>query len=622
MSRARSSEIKRVMWPLRPIPGESLMGFVGRVAAHNVYDDTMAITRQAGQEFGHRPSLVYSPDADLKTLATALKVDVAELHARTHQPIDDTTSNFFGLRLPFYQIEIMTRRFAPGALGRSAHHRAAWQFRPIPFCAGTWEYLTNRCGACNQVQRWHHARGPERCDFCGTALAQTSVDVVPVDWRPVLSFVAGLASPCTNERAAALARAPEALAGLEAEQLLELILHLGHLTAEHDYKGLADKAWRDSPREQALMLKSAAELALGWPDTLFNLMNREARGRTGGGESTWVRRLGKLVRPRYLAPLSPAVRRVIGVLRDHLASASEIVGDGRAMTEVTSAQLCGLPRGALAEYRREGRLKSIAYASYLGRVREGFDAEEIRWLAGALKTRRSISSVASQFGISVHGVEQLICLGLLRPIEHPVFKVRYDRPQIEPADVDRLAARIEEAAIASIEGVPLRAAVRRLPGQKPWGPIINAMVYGHLPFALAPGEALISAARIPTSAAAKLETIRFDQTAFASFDFDAHMSKRDALDALNLMPSRAEFLAPGSIQPEGRLDHRVVATTFVNDMARQFISISELMARSGLTAAKVRKLLAAGKLGDETDFGWPRDPAEALVLGRCPAIAL
>lgn len=609
------------MWPLSPIPGESLMGFVGRVAAHNIYDDTMAIARQAGQEFGHRPSLVYSPDADLQTLATALKVDVAELHARTHQPIDDTTSNFFGLRVPFYQIEIMTRRFAPAALDRSPHHRAAWQFRPIPFCGETWEYLINRCGACDQIQRWHHARGPERCDVCGTALKQTSVDVVPIDWRPALSFVAGLASPDVDERASARSNVPSVIADLEAEQLLELILHLGHLTADHEYKGLADKAWRDSPRDQAIMLKSAAELVLGWPDALFSLVDQMSRNRSADGEPVWMRRLSKLVRPRYLEPLSTTVRRVIEDLKDHLAGAGEIAGDGRALTEVTSAELCGLPRGTLAGYRREGRLKSIPYASYLGRVREGFDAAEIRWLADALKTRRSISSVASHFGISLHGVEQLICLGLLRPIEHPVFKVRYDRPQIEPADVDRLAARIEEAAIASVEGVPLRAAVRRLPGQKPWGPIINAMVDGHLPFALAPGEALISAARIPTSAAASLESFRFDKLAFPSFDFDAHMSKRDALDALNLMPSRAEFLSAGSILQEGRLDHRVVQTTFVDETARQFISISELMARSGLTAAKVRKLLAAAKIGDETDFGWPRDLAEALVLGRCPAIA-
>lgn len=146
--------------PLPPIEGESLDGFIGRVAAHNLLDNAHTITSEGGVGYGHRPDLSTRGWDGLPAVAECLQVDVSHLQARSY-PLANSARDlrlFFGTPIERRHLETRTRRFSPGSLSLSAHHRALWQLRIFPFCIETWEYLIDRCPRCNALQRWYRTQ--------------------------------------------------------------------------------------------------------------------------------------------------------------------------------------------------------------------------------------------------------------------------------------------------------------------------------------------------------------------------------------------------------------------------------------------------------------------------------
>jgi hypothetical protein len=626
--------IKKVMWPLAPIPGESLMGLIARVAAYNVIDDTLSITSQAGQRYGHRTSLVYDADADLGALGVALRVDESELRARAHPALGNRTSEFFGLTISSYHLETRMRRFSPGSLAKASYHRAAWQYRPIPFCTESWEYLTDRCDACGHRQRWYHAQGPDRCDACGAALQDVHADYVPEAWREALAFVAGLADPDRDRRALALARLPAQLAHLKPEKTLELMLHFGHLTAGNAYRGRRDTLWRDDPAAQAKMLHASAELVLGWPDKPIQYLLDRFAAQTGSGNNAVLRSAGNLFSSKHLSVLSEEAAAVVKSLTPKCGA----VAAGEAPTTVRRASTAtGLSRQQLGDYRRAGWLRSVIFSNESGAPMVGFDGVEIDWLAAAIRSRRSTSTVATQLGISLHGVEQLVCGRFITPIDHPVFKARYSQPQFDGASVDDLIGRLVAKAYDDMLGIPLRQAVRAIAGPKPWAAIIEAMLDGRLQFALPAscmpksgsgkrasrcdprrGEAeahrrVVTSAIVAEGSVALLRTLAFQKANYPEFEFDTLMSKADALEALNLLPRHCDVLDAGT-DNQAALRYRTIRVDYVESTANDFVSISELRARSGPYADLVQAKLAEAGLRKTGPFGWPRAAAEAAVF--------
>jgi hypothetical protein len=486
----------------------------------------------------------------------------------------------------------------------------------VPFCAESWEYLTDRCSLCGTVQRFYHARGVDRCDACGDSLTDAVANTVPEASRDILSFAVGMVDPLEERRIASMRRLPPPLAGLGPEHLLELMWHLRYLTAPTGLKVRRDTAWRDDPQGHTERMRVAAELVLGWPDKPLELVGRRLAARHGSGNDATLRATSAFFRTEQLRLLSAPVRSVVRSLYDAMdPTAPSQSMTTRPITLHASKAICGLSNDELAEHRRCGRLRSVPFVGSFGKLIAGFDESEIRWLGDAMRSRKSASAVAADLGISLHGVEQLVCLRLLNGIDHPVFAARYDRLQFEEEAVDKFLEHVRSAATAPLAGIPLRQAVRIIPGAKPWGPIVAAMLDGRLPVGPAPDNRLVCSAVISPKSLPFVQGLRFDKVNYPAFEFDRVMSKKDALDSLNLNASDGRFLQPGMTARATPTDYRVVRVDFVEQMSRDHVSLSELLARSGRRPAEIRRALTKGRVGTPTAFGWPRATAEAVLFG-------
>lgn len=131
--------------------------------------------------------------------------------------------------MPFQRrrLEIKNRRVSPASLRASAHHRARWQIRLLPFCSESWEYLIDTCpsDACGKPLRWGDCLEVDRCEHCEFDLKAATVPCVQLSYRGVLGFVADLLHPSAEMRARAVSRLPEPLNSVPPGEVFDLLRH-------------------------------------------------------------------------------------------------------------------------------------------------------------------------------------------------------------------------------------------------------------------------------------------------------------------------------------------------------------------------------------------------------------
>ena len=139
---------------VRPVPGQSLDGIYMAAAAALGEDSTWGLAKRTGARWGHSPRYM-SSESELAAVAEEIGIDVEALTERAYPKVRDTTRRLFlGTDVESRLIHKRTRRFAPATLARAPYHRAVWQITAFPFCDEDWCYLTDRCSACGDIQRW------------------------------------------------------------------------------------------------------------------------------------------------------------------------------------------------------------------------------------------------------------------------------------------------------------------------------------------------------------------------------------------------------------------------------------------------------------------------------------
>lgn len=154
--------------PLRlaPRPGESLAGFVMRLAARNLFSSASWITDVAGIAF---PSL-QTHACDLRNLSSITGVDEEALRGMTSwRETDDMVLFPGGLLVPHRLFPLERRRFCPLCMKESPYHRAIWDVKPLDVCPLHGVKLESAC-RCGKPTSWHD-RDINRCD-CGSLLSQ------------------------------------------------------------------------------------------------------------------------------------------------------------------------------------------------------------------------------------------------------------------------------------------------------------------------------------------------------------------------------------------------------------------------------------------------------------------
>ncbi len=562
-------------WHMRPgrapYLDESLYGYIAHRAAEERLPTTFVITSLADVTYMHRPELIYG-EIDLTNVADCLRADAQDLAARTYPlAADDRYRMFFGSQISRFAIDYRVRWFSPTALSNAPYHRAIWSLRPLPFCAETGVFLQNACPLCQKIQRWHHANGIDRCDFCGQSLAGAVPVPVPEHLLGSLRMAAKLVHPDPTQRAEALAALPDEARALGPGQAFDLMIVLATVVDPtiriSNRTGFRSNA---TPSEIAPPMALAWEMLAGWPAKFEEFIAERLAARPArfgdGNRGATVRFLELADNPKC----AQAISSMISTVRDRLTHNRDSVFN---VTEAAKAS--GLRPDRILELRRAGQIKSVFHHRKRN-PQPLLDKEAVVRLSERLKTAVTAQNAALQIGIPYQGVEQLIVLGALEtalPIGAVSDeKVLVWRPSLQKL-IEDVAANLK--APDDAEMVPLDTVLHGLPGVKPWGPVLLMLAEGRVPiFARADKGPLIKRIFIQIC---ELETVRaatFCRADHPNFSFFPLMSKKDAMTALNLHPRKGISLL--SKWPSNHGHEGTVPVEAVEQIVAKYMSPAEL----------------------------------------------
>lgn len=598
----------------RPTPffqGESLDGYVARIAASHYFPRLAEITQVAGAQVSARQHASFCDLKQLDVLADCLRVDPAVL--RHHAPCwtpDAEALNFFGSSIPRDFLQFQYRRFSPTALGQSPHHRGLWQLRILPVCIETWTYLQERCPnpVCGRKQAWRRTNGIDLCDYCAEPLTRAVATTVPVELRDNLKCLIDLVHHDPERRAATrMALAPQ-LAHLGGGELLELACALAPLIDPRAAKPL---------RVRKLSMEVAAEvivpaiagtwpLLYDWPHGLENLLidrlNQNPRSMAAAKRDIVYQLLYKTRR----RTLSRPVANVINEFADRCRSAR-----AEGVTIAEAVKLTGGRQPALYAMRRAGELPTILALDGC-RFQPLIPKQAIENLVKRNRPRVRLTHSAERLGVPTYTIHQLVHDGLLKaaPIP-PGCRAQTSVYQASLADLDaRLRAHLE----GDDEGyeVNLAELMKRIGGRpKPWSRIFAAILSEGLSARLADGK-LPLARRIMVRDEAVLSLPIFADR--DDMDWDGiNVLKSDLADMMNITPHNFSHYSDFLIGPGDHL--RDIPMLEALRLAQTYVGSAELGQRHGLHFSAVRHFLESHGVVVEYRGLYDRVAAERLFSG-------
>lgn len=294
--------------PLHVDPRDSLRSLVVRACRRRHLPHTWIIAQRVGIANRNHPNFADCPSLDIDELARLLEVSRDDVMARRHEAVSHGRVNYWGLAVPPLFLETTRRRrFAPGAFGTGVPmpiHDTRWDMRLLPFCPTTWQMLERRCGCCGREQQWTVANGVDRCDNlrCVASLSKTPARMVPTELHDRLRLAAGICSPWTQERRAALVRV-RGIAGLSEQQafdLLALIAMLVHGAKRGSFRISGPNA---DPDELLESVTDACDVLLEWPARLTSI-DVPAR-KLPSKDRAWFVSFVKTIRDEELASALP-----------------------------------------------------------------------------------------------------------------------------------------------------------------------------------------------------------------------------------------------------------------------------------------------------------------------------
>lgn len=575
-----------------PIQGESLRGLVARACQRNDLPNSWGLLQHLGQRHRNRVLVAEDPNIDPAELGYAIRVDEEEVRARRYDSIGSQRWSFFGLKLNQSSIERRVRHFSPTALRGPGdqYHRATWELRDIPFCLDGWDMLQDRCG-CERggvVQGWTRTLTKiEECDACGDPLEWLEPFPVPARMRPALSLLEVLVDPRPQHRESVRDRLPADLGDADRSTTFDLILRMA---AAIDPKAAL---WPiDDPARRLHGLHSACQALKRWPKGVDAIRWHPATSNTAIASilNSWIEL------PRASNPGQPTTR-LPTKRRDEAAPIGL-----RPATEITK-----LSKQVLLEAWERG-LITRHYRAHGAHTLPAFEREEVLSLKKEWDERINSHALAYRLGISYHGIEQMVALGVL-PAEARALPGA--GPYLLPATVTRFLSDLTRHASTTPDTLPLKEAMTRIGGRpKPWGPIFKALLAGDLRFGLRAKGKLAERIMIPSGEAARMTAMTFNRDEHPHMLFCDRIIQRDALDMLNVSPTYHRLLHG---LPYVGTNPKTYAALDVEQRAREIVSIPEIAAILRMTPSAAYWRLRRLSLREVIPGGWDRAILAKLV---------
>ena len=611
MSTARSPW--RVTRVLPIIAGESLDGYVARIAAVHHMPRMAQITEVTGDIQPSRPHASFCDNTGLEILADCLGIspETTRLHSPLWTP-DTKMLNLCGTLVARDFLQFSYRRFSPKALSMSAHHRALWQVRQLPICTETWEYLEDLCPnpSCRRRQIWRRTAGIELCDYCAEPLARGLATPVPEGLRDGLEKLVGLIHHEPDRRRITRRHLPPGLAELSGGHLLELACVLApvvdrRLTSLSNSKSLC----LDSARDFIVPALAATwSFLAGWPGAIEqHVAEKLNRGNNDKGGST--RKAFYKVLCDYNAPrLSPAVQKVLSELADRCRTARS-----RGLSIVEMTKLTGADRPTLLKMRKAGKLPYFLALDGI-RLQVLVNREAVAAMLTLNKPRLRLVHAAEMLGMPTYAIRELAHLGLLTAASVPPGRGDYLQLAICRDSLEAFRGKLSHLLSQSPEKHPIRLAeaMRGIGGRpKPWARVLKAIADGDLLASAVDGDAPL-AQRIMIRSEKVLSLERFQHTGGMNWS-SCMVTKTDLAEIMNISPPHfsrhSEFLlGPGPAFREVTMD-------IARQLARSYITTSEMSRKLRLYRRAVGNFARIHGVKPQASGLFSRTEAERLIPG-------
>jgi DNA-binding transcriptional MerR regulator len=334
------------LWSEPPMPDESLMGHLARIAADNAHVDMCQALARSGYVTKKPNSLPTHHHDQAKRIAHLLKVDEGEVRERMiggrHAAARAVKIDWFGATFRGDYRDPETRRVSPLALREKPYHRSVWEIRIFGFCPDSREKLLERCPVCTRKQGWNRARGIFMCDYCVDGRGNANVDlrefpqpIIDVADDEALRFVTDLISPLTERQERAVALLPEPLRSMPRGDIFEMIVSItsalrpvpsGKRLTGVDRPASHDEMSALSPDS----LARAGRVAMSWPKGWHDLLDES---RSSNLDNAWLTgfkaELGALYHVHRDRSVPPPLQSLLRTEMDVNHTAQE--GDERLM---------------------------------------------------------------------------------------------------------------------------------------------------------------------------------------------------------------------------------------------------------------------------------------------------
>lgn len=405
-----------------PIEGESLPGFVMRLARRQRMTDAGRLTGMVGLR--QPGSSVVA--CDLGELSRRAGTQVAALEAIAYRPAIRPGHNaFLGGVINREFIDISRRRACPRCLGESPHHRAVWDCALVTACPDHLVRLLDGCPRCPRHLGW---RRPNlvRCACRADLTAFTGLPVSAQEAEAtgdVVALISRQHVPWLGGRLAACDRA----------DLLRLLMCLGMFLTDWRRERRIETLVAAGPDSVARVVLAGLDALKRWPEPLQayladqRIRAGQRRGRYGarktlGAFYDW---LTLMEDGEVRAVLAEAARDFIQrdpqlahrVHRSRLLSLSD-PAPGGVLALADAARCMGRSGETVKRMMTAGMLPTAASE---GRgVPMALDGKAVEALGSQLRRAVPLVEAARLLGISRARARRLAEAGLIRPVQRAV----------------------------------------------------------------------------------------------------------------------------------------------------------------------------------------------------------
>lgn len=619
--------VPKLVVPVQPCADEAFASVVARATRANVLGSTQIILREIGLELAHPGTAGQEIGGRTHHLAQILGCSEEGLQAIVHPYIDAKKRivKWGGGTMRRNDLLLDRRRIAPKAVRAAPYVRADWLCRYLPYDPTTGEELLDTCPSCNNVLRWSRAWGIGSCENCRENINNVVQPKLPANLLQPYRRFAGLLSIVPAIRESARETLDQALAELPQPILVDLILSLG-IALGSEPKPIGRARLRQlGNAEMAAAAAAGIELIEDWPNGVQRRarMLIEGRGEEGdhkdairairslGSERAFHRQQVELFR-EVLPEIFADTRRAVGLL------------DGPVLLQRDICRKAGISSREVRSLA-EARVLPVRVVSGDKRCNIQFSADEAEEFCQRRRASMPIEAAASQLGLPIYAIEQLIDAEFLEQELHPAVLLIDQQPRVPHASLEQLRQRLADRFLLSNERtglITLRQHSRRIGGGlKAWDQVLRAILTGDVATYRAAdgtGRALIDQVLCaPGSLVVGLSAwnpkLRNGQPR------QSRMTQRDACEVLNLDAMQIKPVVEAGWLGFEKCGLRLTCSiTEVLAYATKMVPPSELADRLGTRSdavhATMRRLFPAV---EKMPGGWSREQvAAALTLSN------